>query len=106
MKILIGIIILLILVFTVPIPTREDTYCTMLNNIFSDCRSISTKWVLSDPLWKRIINQYYLSKSIAAPEYFCGSIFGLVCPNGYKCKMDNHYPDADGKCVKKFLNLF
>ncbi|OGM25676.1 hypothetical protein A3D01_05855 [Candidatus Woesebacteria bacterium RIFCSPHIGHO2_02_FULL_39_13] len=33
---------------------------------------------------------------------FCGGIAGIACPEGYTCKSDGNFPDAGGKCVKKF----
>lgn len=31
---------------------------------------------------------------------FCGGIANVVCPEGYKCKLDGKYPDAGGKCTR------
>lgn len=41
---------------------------------------------------------------------FCGGIAaGLPeyqCPEGYKCHLDGDYPDAGGRCVRKWLGVF
>lgn len=31
---------------------------------------------------------------------FCGGFAGVVCPEGYSCKLDGNYPDAGGVCTK------
>lgn len=31
---------------------------------------------------------------------FCGGIAGTACPDGYKCKLQESYPDASGVCTK------
>ena len=30
----------------------------------------------------------------------CGGIAGLVCPDGFICKITDSYPDAMGECVE------
>ena len=30
---------------------------------------------------------------------FCGGFAGILCPEGYSCKLEGSYPDAGGKCV-------
>lgn len=32
---------------------------------------------------------------------FCGGFGGILCPEGYECKLDGDYPDAGGICVSK-----
>jgi hypothetical protein len=31
---------------------------------------------------------------------FCGGIAGLICLDGYTCKLDSTLPDSGGKCIK------
>jgi hypothetical protein len=33
-------------------------------------------------------------------QRMCGGIAGIRCPSGYSCKLNGHYPDASGRCVK------
>lgn len=95
------ITILLIVVFTVPIPKKVNTAC--LFDVFVDCKAGSI-WVLSNPLWKTIIHYLYPSSSNGG--VFCGGIAGMSCPNEYKCKYDGNYPDAGGVCIKRIFNIF
>ncbi|MBI4157223.1 hypothetical protein HY502_00015 [Candidatus Woesebacteria bacterium] len=37
---------------------------------------------------------------ITPPSQFCGGIQGIICPEGYTCKLDGNYPDASGACLK------
>jgi len=46
-------------------------------------------------------NQIPETNQKASEEKFCGGIAGVVCPEGYTCKLDGKYPDASGVCIKK-----
>ncbi|MFA4827169.1 MAG: hypothetical protein WC596_02895 [Candidatus Shapirobacteria bacterium] len=39
-------------------------------------------------------------KDNAVEGRFCGGIAGILCSEGYECKLDGNYPDAGGKCLK------
>lgn len=104
LKLFIGTIILLIVVFTVPIPKKVNTACLL--DVSTDCKSGSI-WILGEPLWKTIIHYLYPSfNGGVRGGIFCGGIAGMSCPDGYKCKYDGHYPDVGGVCVKKIFNIF
>lgn len=102
LKLFIGTIILLIVVFTVPIPKKVNTACLLAMG-YGDCKPGSI-WILGDPLWKIIVHYLYPTPSDGG--IFCAGITGISCPNGYKCKYDGKYPDAGGVCVKKLFNIF
>ena len=40
-----------------------------------------------------------LTEEVQNPQ-FCGSIQGIICPEGYVCNYDGDYPDAGGTCIK------
>lgn len=31
---------------------------------------------------------------------FCGGFAGIICSDGYTCKLDGDFPDSGGKCIK------
>ena len=37
---------------------------------------------------------------VTPTSQFCGGIQGIMCSEGYSCKLDGNYPDAGGTCVK------
>lgn len=50
-----------------------------------------------EPVFKQILSTF---KFNPIEENFCGGFFGILCPEGYECKLDGSYPDAGGKCLK------
>lgn len=50
----------------------------------------------SDQLvFEQMLNSFRFSNQ---KENFCGGIAGIVCPDGFTCKLDGNYPDAGGVC--------
>jgi hypothetical protein len=53
------------------------------------------------PAFDQILSTFKFQDITPTPsEKFCGGFAGILCPTGYTCQLDGHYPDAGGKCVK------
>ena len=42
----------------------------------------------------------FLEQNISIDGRFCGGLAGLICPDGYLCKLDGDYTESAGYCIK------
>lgn len=50
--------------------------------------------------YRAIFDQILSTFQFTGDSQFCGGIQGIMCSEGYSCKLEGDYPDAGGTCVK------